>query len=116
MWRRFIFWDYPRGGWQYDLVVGIILAFLLLTPRSWFRDQPRLRKPGGIAVATTNHGSIMFFVDKEDLVGLPEPRQMEWLTATLRAQMSNNRLVVTHIEPVLTSEGELQGYMASANP
>ena len=32
MWRRFIFWDYPRGGWQYDLVVGIILAFLLLTP------------------------------------------------------------------------------------
>ena len=58
----------------------------------------------------------MFFVDKEDLVGLSEPRQMEWLTATLRAQMSNNRLVVTHIEPVLTSEGELQGYMASANP
>jgi hypothetical protein len=116
MWKRFIFWDFPRGGWQYDVMVGMILAFLFLTPRTWFRDQPRLRKPGGIAVATTNQGSLMFFVDKEDLEGVLEPQRLERLTAILRVQMSSNRLVVTHVEPILDSEGELQGYMASAIP
>ena len=39
--KRFIFWDYPRAGWQYDIMVGLILAFIFLTPRDWFRDQPK---------------------------------------------------------------------------
>ena len=39
--KRFILWDYPRASWQYDVMVGVILAFIFLTPRSWFRDQPR---------------------------------------------------------------------------
>jgi hypothetical protein len=39
--KRFILWDYPRAGWQYDLMVGLILAFIFLTPRDWFRDQTR---------------------------------------------------------------------------
>ena len=39
--KRFLFWDYPRAGWQYDVMVGLILAFIFITPREWFRDQPR---------------------------------------------------------------------------
>jgi hypothetical protein len=52
LWRGIvgtIFWSYERGSWPYDVMVLAILAFVLLTPRGWFRDQPRshaLRDPG----------------------------------------------------------------------
>jgi hypothetical protein len=38
--QRTIFWSYERGSWPYDLMVALIVAFVLLTPRSWFHDQP----------------------------------------------------------------------------
>ena len=44
LWRgivRTIFWSYERGSWPYDLVVILIVIFVLLTPRAWFRDQPK---------------------------------------------------------------------------
>ena len=39
----FLWWVYPRGSIEYDVMVGIILAFIFLTPRGFFRDQPRRR-------------------------------------------------------------------------
>lgn len=38
-----VFWSYARGGWQYDIIVLVILAFIFLTPRSWFHDRPTLQ-------------------------------------------------------------------------
>lgn len=35
-----IFWSYERGSWPYDVMVVVIVMFVLITPRSWFRDQP----------------------------------------------------------------------------
>jgi hypothetical protein len=43
-WRtigRVVFWSYERMTWQYDVMVALIVAFVLLTPRHWFHDQPR---------------------------------------------------------------------------
>jgi hypothetical protein len=37
---RGLFWTYERGTWQYDIMVALILAFIFLTPREWFHDQP----------------------------------------------------------------------------
>src|SRR5579864_5642448 len=39
--QRTIFWSYERGSWPYDIMVITIVAFVLLTPRSWFHDQPQ---------------------------------------------------------------------------
>jgi hypothetical protein len=33
---RVFFWTYPRGGWQYDIASGFILAFIFLTPKAVF--------------------------------------------------------------------------------
>ncbi|HEY7839069.1 MAG TPA: hypothetical protein VIC54_10770 [Terriglobales bacterium] len=41
----FIWWTYPRGSLEYDIIVGLILAFIFLTPRGFFRDQPRPAPP-----------------------------------------------------------------------
>lgn len=43
-WRKiksFVWWSYPRASLEYDIMVGIILAFIFLVPRSFFHDQPR---------------------------------------------------------------------------
>ena len=39
---RTVLWSYERGTWQYDLMVAAILAFIFLSPRTWFNDRPTL--------------------------------------------------------------------------
>jgi hypothetical protein len=116
MLKRFILWDYPRGGWQYDVMVGIILAFIFLTPREWFRDQPRIWKPSSIAMLPTENGTSAFFVNAETLANIPENQRVNRLTQELQKLTSNRHLTVTRVEPILDSEGELQGYMAFSRP
>ena len=36
--KRFIWWDYARATWQYDVMVIAILAFVWLTPPEWLKD------------------------------------------------------------------------------
>jgi hypothetical protein len=43
LWREikgFIWWTYERGSVRYDIMVGLIVAFILLAPRAWFDDRP----------------------------------------------------------------------------
>ena len=77
MLKRFILWDFPRASWQYDVMVGIILAFIFLTPRDWFRDQPRIPNASSIAMLPSENGSLVFFVDRELLDRIPE-NQHRW--------------------------------------
>jgi hypothetical protein len=113
MLKRFILWDFQRGSWQYDVMVGIILAFMFLTPRAWFRDQPRA---SSIVMVASENGGVTFFVDPERLANVPENQRVAQLTKDVQAQVSNRHLRVTRVEPILNSEGELQGYMAFAHP
>ena len=114
MLKRFILWDFPRASWQYDVVVALILAFIFLTPRDWFRDQPRIPHASSIALLPTENGSTVFFVDAQLLAGIAENQRAAKLTVALQSRMSNRRLSVSRVEPILDSEGELQGYMAFA--
>ena len=114
MLKRFILWDFPRASWQYDVMVGIILAFIFLTPRDFFRDQPRIPNASSIAMLPAEKGSSPFFVDAELLKNTPENQQVDKLTELLQKRTGNRRLQVIRVEPILDSEGELQGYMAFA--
>ncbi len=116
MLKRFILWDYPRASWQYDVMVGLILAFIFLTPRAWFRDQPRIPKASSIALVPAEKGSSVYFVNTELLAGVPENQRAAHLTQLLRVQARDPRLQVSRVQPVLDSEGGLQGYMAFARP
>ena len=114
MLKRFILWDYPRASWPYDVMVGIILAFVFLTPRAWFRDQPRIPTVSSIALLPSEKGNSVFFVNSELLTGVSDQERSAKLTEILQARTANRRLVVIRVEPVLDSEGELEGYMAFA--
>lgn len=113
--KRFILWDYARASWQYDVMVGIILVFIFLTPRDWFRDQPRIPRASSIVRPAENRGNILF-VDSEVLADVPEPQRLDRLRKFLKTQPSTANISVTRVEPILDSEGELQGYMAFVRP
>jgi hypothetical protein len=53
-----LFWSYERGTWQYDVAVVLILIFVLLTPRGWFRDQPQVGMP-----AASDQVQLVLFSD-----------------------------------------------------
>ncbi|PYS92444.1 MAG: hypothetical protein DMF64_09175 [Acidobacteria bacterium] len=37
--KKIIFWNYGRSTWQYDVLCALILAFIFLTPKSWFASE-----------------------------------------------------------------------------
>jgi hypothetical protein len=114
MLKRFIFWEYQRGSWQYDVIVAVILIFLLLTPRAWFRDQPRIAKASDIALLSSANGVSEFFVQKGNLANVSDDQRVGKVTEQVRIKTGNQRLTVTRLEPVQDSEGALQGYVAFA--
>ena len=40
--KNFILWNYERGTWQYDVFCLLIIAFIFLTPKSWFEKREKL--------------------------------------------------------------------------
>ena len=108
--KRFLFWDYPRAGWQYDVMVALILAFIFLTPRELFRDQPR---GGSIVMLPAEHGSNVFWVEPDLLSGLTGDQRVEKARSMLRSQ---KRLELVRLEPIFDAEQEIRGYMVYTKP
>ena len=114
--KRFILWDYPRACWQYDVMVAIILAFIFLTPREWFRDGPRIPRASNIAMLPAEHGSEMFWIDPELLSGIPENQRTSKLGQILKTRTGKNQTIL-RVQPIYDdSENELKGYMAFTKP
>ena len=116
MLKRFILWDYPRASWQYDVMVGIILAFVLLTPRGWFRDQPRTPLISSVAMIPGEHGSSVYWVEPDVLTDVPKEQQGPKLSQLLQKRTHQNHVTVTRVEPIANSDGEIRGYMIFAKP
>lgn len=106
--KRFLFWDYARAGWQYDIMVGLILAFIFLTPRELFRDQP---KASNIVMIRPD----AFWMDSEELSAVPEAERPERANALLRAR-TGKKYNILRVEPIIDSEREIKGYMAFTTP
>jgi hypothetical protein len=111
MLKRLIFWDFPRGSWQYDVAVGLILAFIFLTPREWFRDQPRPPHAAKMVV----RGSEAYWVEPELLAGVPESERPARVSAALSA-FYHTPVRVVRIDPIYNSEQDLKGYLAFTKP
>ena len=114
--KRFVLWDYLRASWQYDVMVAIILAFIFLMPREWFRDQPRIPRASNIAMLPGENGSNMYLIDPELLSGVPESQQLSKLAEILKIR-TGKRQSVLRVQPIYDdSENELKGYMAFTTP
>jgi hypothetical protein len=110
--KRLIFWEFPRASWQYDVVVALILAFIFLTPRSVFKDQPR---PSSIVQMTSEQGALVYWLETDLLAGIADsdrPRR----SAELIFNRTGKRLNVSRVEPLIDAENEIKGYIAIAKP
>ena len=41
--KKIVFWNYSRTSWQWDVLCVLILAFIFLTPKSWFVSSPEIK-------------------------------------------------------------------------
>jgi len=112
--KRFILWDYQRGVWQYDVICAVITLFIFLSPRQWFRDQPRIPQASQIT-SLPGHGESVFWVDPELVTSFAQPQQLDRLSKLLTARTGKIQRL-TRIEPVYDSEQEIKGYMAFTRP
>ena len=105
--KRFIFWDFPRGSWQYDVMVGLILVFIFVTPKTIFRDQPK-----AASFAILRNG---FWIDPQVLNGVPENEMLTRASAAVNAKYKTHTSILS-VDPIFNDEQELEGYMAYTKP
>jgi len=113
MLKRFILWDFRRASWQYDVMVGIILAFIFLTPRDFFRDQP---KPSSVVMLPSETGSPVVFVDSKALAGVAEAGRITEVNKLLQRRPETRHLTAARVQPIVDAEGGLEGYLAFTRP
>jgi hypothetical protein len=92
----------------------LILAFLFLTPREWFHDQPRIPNASQITMLPAENGSPVYWIDPVLLAKTEDKDQAAKSTELLRTRTGRKDLVVTRIQPIRDGEDEVQGYLAFA--
>ena len=111
--KHLIFWDFPRASWRYDVAVGLILLFIFVTPREWFRDQP---KASSIVLMSSLHHSERVFIATELLEGVPDQIRPARAEALIRQRTGKSRHVV-RVEPIRDeAEQEIKGFIAYTAP
>jgi hypothetical protein len=109
---RFIFWDFPRGSWQYDIICVLILAFIFATPREIFRDQP---KAASVIMLPPEQNTGLFWIDPQKLAGVPAADLVPQATALVNARSKTHK-TITRVEPILDAEQGVTGYLAYTRP
>jgi hypothetical protein len=105
---RFLFWDYKRASWQYDVMVAVILCFIFLMPRDIFRDQPKA--PGIVML----HGGV--WIEPQKLANVPDAALVSRATALIDERYKTH-VVISSVEPIYDeTEQEVKGYMAFVKP
>jgi hypothetical protein len=117
-----IFWSYERGSWPYDVMVVVIVIFVLITPRHWFRDQPEnnFASAAGIAVISQDPDSHTetyrldpALLGKVQLPGRSEAQLEEKTHQLLNDSiegLKGHRFQVRSIQAVRGSDGSLMYY------
>lgn len=113
--RPAIFWSYRRGSWQYDLIVVIILAFIFLSPRNIFLDQPRPPTVQEIESLNDDNGTLVFWVDPEVVEG-SAPDDVDSRLRDLLKQRSGKNLRIVDKKPTTDAEGAVRAYLVYARP
>jgi len=108
---RTFFWSFERGTWQYDLAVILILVFVLLTPRAWFRDQPQAgapAAPGDVQVVRTDGNRTVYRVDVRILAPPTRLALQNELHSALQDALPELRkggFSIANIQPIRDEQG-----------
>src|SRR5436309_2771353 len=101
--KKYLLWTFERGSRPYDVIVVVILAFILLTPPSFFNDRPDfMRVASDLAIRQTNDddGHPVWVVKVKT-----EQDAVERLKASL-----GQAVTISRTEPVYDATGALVAY------
>ena len=72
--KSYILWTHNRGSFHYDVMVTVILLFIFVTPRAWFRDKPVEHRPHQTEVLVQPDGQngFIYEVDASAVRGTTE--------------------------------------------
>jgi hypothetical protein len=130
-WRgidRVIFWSYERGSWPYDVMVVAILLFVLMTPRKWFRDEPRASVLASTAVQVVSQDPDSDTrIYRLDAKALPPAKRATKSTPELEREthdilgrtaedLKGQTFQVVRIDPALSSDGSVLYYDVTVHP
>jgi hypothetical protein len=107
---RFLFWDFPRASWQYDVMVALILIFIFATPRDLFRDQPQAAK---VVMVQGQPGT--FWIEPRQLSGVAETDLVPKASAAIEKRFKI-KSHINHVEAMYDDEQEVIGYIAFTKP
>lgn len=117
---RSFFWTYRRGSWQYDLIVILILAFIFLTPRSWYAPQPAplatgfLKNQGIIDLGRIKDNGT-YIVDAR-LVRLRPGQKTEDAVRDILNQRLQKPVTVISVDGILDKSKTVIGYTVVVQP
>jgi hypothetical protein len=106
-------WDSSRESSAFGAVVALILAFIFLTPREVFRDQPR---PKAVVQVPAEHGASGFWFGPEQLSGVQESGHVAAAERLIHSQPGGKDRNVVRVEAIYDTEKELRGYMVYTKP
>lgn len=121
-WRaigRVLFWSYERMTWQYDVMVALIVAFVLLTPRHWFHDQPRPAVSVQMISRDAGEGTTTYRLEGSALAGNQRSEATDAAVIQKRAHdvlrdsvsdLKRTSFHVVRVDPKLGSDGRVAYY------
>ena len=99
--------------WQYDVVCVLILAFIFLTPRDMFRDQPRA---ANVVMLPAGQDEGLYWIAPQNLTDVPAAEQGNKAAEQIYRRYKI-RKTVTRVEPLRDGEeDDVTGYIAYTRP
>ena len=112
--RNWWFWSFERGSFQYDIICGLIVAFIALMPSAFFNDRPDfMRLPPAnepIRAAHDDAGNAIYTIR---LDGLPQTADEKTLVLAVADRLMNvvqQPFKVSRAQPIYNTRGALVAY------
>jgi hypothetical protein len=109
--KKWLFWSFSRGSFQYDVLCALILIAIFLIPRTVFNDRPDyMRVPeSGIGRSGDGDGNDVYTVKLEESLATPAAEQ--WALGQLEAFLTGEAgSMVFRSEPVYNTRGHLVAF------
>src|SRR3972149_395924 len=107
------FWTYERGTWQYDIMVALILAFIFLTPRGWFHDQPAPPVSSGVVLLSSSDHEKVYQLRAaliESMTGAREEETIRKGAEQILQTYTGKSVQITHIKAETDARGQVVSY------
>ncbi len=126
LWQSFVkiaFWEFERGTLPYDILVTAIVAFVFLTPRTWFNDQPQTGPAPHtqhLELVAESGSAQVYRVDAHSLATPIRNPQLEREAHDLLGKsvdsLRKRSFQILRIEPVLGADGSVRSYDVHVKP